>query len=99
MNGLALPEKEIGAYCAAQPICRLSVFGSALTERFGPESDVDLLVELDPAAKVGYFKLVQMEDALSKIVGRQVDLRTVGELSRYFREKVVRQARPIYVRG
>ena len=70
-------------------IRKLSLFGSVLTPRFRPESDVDVLVEFEPGHVPGFLGLAQMELELGAIMGRKVDLRTPGELSRYFRDEVV----------
>ena len=94
-----LPLKEIRAYCETQPIRRLSVFGSALRNELTPESDIDLLVEYLPSAKIGYFELAQQEIDLGELIGWQVDLRTPKELSRHFRQAVVDSARLLYARG
>ena len=93
---LALPLDEIRDYCETQPIARLSVFGSALRNELTPESDIDLLVEYLPSAKIGYFELAQQEIDLGELIGWQVDLRTPKELSRHFRQAVVDSARPIF---
>ena len=95
---LALPLDEIRAYCETQPIHRLSVFGSAARNELTPESDIDLLVEYQPAAKIGYFELAQQEIDLSELIGWQVDLRTPKELSRHFRQDVIDPARQPYAR-
>ena len=94
-----LPEDRIREYCACQPIARLSLFGSALRGGLRPESDVDLLVEYLPDARIGYFELVQQEIDLSELIGSKVDLRTPNELSLIFRQQVVDNARLLYVRG
>ncbi len=95
---LALPGNEIEAFCLRHHIRKLSLFGSILTPRFRPESDVDMLVEFEPGRVPGYFGLVGMEMELSEMLGRKVDLRTPGELSRYFRDEVVAQAAVQYER-
>jgi predicted nucleotidyltransferase len=99
MLDLSKAEDGIRAFCANQPITRLALFGSALTDRFGPHSDVDLLVEFEPEAPVGFFEMAEMETQLGELLGRKVDLRTPQELSRNFRDRVVSAARPLYVRG
>lgn len=71
---------------------KLSLFGSILTERFRDDSDIDMLVEFEPGQVPGLIELSGMEIELSEIVGRKVDLRTAGELSRFFRSKVVASA-------
>ncbi|MDE2819072.1 MAG: nucleotidyltransferase domain-containing protein [Chloroflexota bacterium] len=93
-----LPEDKIREYCATQPIRRLSVFGSALRNELTPESDIDLLVEYLPDARIGYFELAQQEIDLSELIGGKVDLRTPNELSRLFRQEVIENARLLYVR-
>jgi predicted nucleotidyltransferase len=95
---LAIPREEIEAFCLRHHIRRLSLFGSILTPRFRPESDIDVLVEFEPGHVPGYFGLVGMEMELSEKVGRKVDLRTAGELSRYFRDTVVSTAAVQYER-
>ncbi|MDE2857368.1 MAG: nucleotidyltransferase domain-containing protein [Chloroflexota bacterium] len=94
-----LPEDKIREYCATQPIRRLSVFGSALRNELTPESDIDLLVEYLPDARIGYFELAQQEIDLSELIGGKVDLRTPNELSRLFRQEVIENARLLYVRA
>ena len=68
---------------------KLSIFGSALREDFGPESDIDILIEFEPDNIPGFFGLVEMEEELSEIFGREVDIRTSKDLSRYFRDEVL----------
>jgi len=85
-------QDQLAAYCRQNHITRLSVFGSALREDFGPDSDVDLLVEFQPGAVVTLLDMARMEIELSEMVGRKVDLRTPEDLSRYFRERVMAEA-------
>ena len=92
-----LPLEAICGYCAGQPIQRLSVFGSALDGNVGSDSDIDLLVEYKAGSQVGLAFFQHMVD-LSEIIGREVDLRTPEDLSRYFRKSVRERARPIYER-
>jgi len=77
-------------------IRRLALFGSVLRDDFTPQSDVDVLVEFEPSARVSLFDLGGMSVELSQIFGRQVDLRTPEDLSRYFRGSVLREAMPLY---
>ena len=92
-----LPHAEIEALCREHHIRRLALFGSALRDDFTADSDVDVLVEFEPDARIGFFTLVGIEDELTQIVGRKVDLRTAQCLSRYFREQVLAEAKEIYV--
>lgn len=82
--------------CRRRGITRLAVFGSALRDDFRPDSDVDMLVEFAPGRRVGleYFTI---QDELSRIVGRRVDLNTRGWLSERFVHQVLSEARDVYV--
>jgi predicted nucleotidyltransferase len=89
---------RIAAFCRANGIRKLSLFGSALTDRFRDDSDIDLLIEFEPDQRTGYLRMAALERELSEIIGRKADLRTAGELSRHFREDVLRDAVPQYER-
>ncbi len=91
-----LPEDRIREYCASQPIRRLSVYGSAVRNELTPESDIDLLVEYMPDARISYFDMGRQVMAFTEIIGRQVDLCTPKSISRYFRQNVLESAMPIY---
>ena len=95
---IRLPKEKIAAFCQKHHIARLSVFGSALTEDFGPDSDVDFLVEFAPGHVPGYIGLAGMELELSAIIGRKADIRTPAELSKYFRDDVMATAVVQYAR-
>jgi predicted nucleotidyltransferase len=88
--------ERLAAFCRANGIRRLALFGSVLRDDFQPGSDVDLLVEFQPGVKVG-LSFVRLQDELSAIFGRPVDLNTAGGLSKYFRDEVLREAEPLYV--
>ena len=89
---LTIDRERISEFCRRHHIRRLSFFGSVLGDEFGPDSDVDVLVEFRPGAKRGLLRLARMEQELGEILGRKVDLNTPGFLSKYFREKVLAQA-------
>ncbi len=95
-TGISLSEKAINDFCQRYPIRRLSLFGSVLRDDFTPDSDVDVLVEFEPNAGIGYFELVEMQDELNAIFGRSVDLLTPGALSQRFRANVLASAQVIY---
>jgi len=83
--------------CRRYQIRRLSLFGSRLKGTNGPESDVDLLVEFEAGARPSLLTMAGIEIELSPLVGgRKVDLRTAADLSRYFRDEVVRTAEVQY---
>jgi len=96
---IVIPKAKIVEFCRKNHIRKLSLFGSVLQDDFGPESDVDFLVEFDPGYPVGLIRLAGMENELSKLLGRKADLRTPADLSRYFRDEVVRSAEVQYVQG
>lgn len=95
-HGLKLDQERIAEFCRSNGIRKLSLFGSVLRDDFGPESDVDVLVEFEPGARVGLIRLAGLEIELSHIIGRKVDIRTPQDLSRYFRDKVVSTAEVQY---
>ena len=91
---------ELAAFCRTHGIRRLAIFGSALRADFGPESDVDVLVEFAPGRAPGLLGIAGMEIELSALFGgRKVDLRTPEDLSRYFRKDVLETAEVQYVQG
>ena len=89
--------RRIADFCQRHSSTKLSLFGSVLGNDFGDNSDIDVLVEFDPAHIPGW-EFVTMQDELSDLFGRQVDLHTYGSLSRHFRDKVVAAAQVIYER-
>jgi predicted nucleotidyltransferase len=92
-----IPKDLIEEFCRKHHIRKLSIFGSYLREDFGPESDIDFLVEFDPDHIPGLLGIVRMERELSEILGGwKVDLRTAQDLSRYFRNQVVSSAEVQY---
>ena len=89
---LKLSGTELAEFCRRSNIRKLSLFGSTLRGTARPDSDVDVLVELQPGSRVGLIQMARMERELSELIGRKVDLRTPADLSRYFREEVLREA-------
>ncbi len=89
---IQIDHEELAEFCRRNHIRRLALFGSVLTDRFGPQSDVDMLVEYRAGAKVGLLDMAGQEIELTEMVGRKVDLRTPEDLSRYFRDKVLATA-------
>jgi len=95
-QSLKIPRDVIAVFCEQNHIRKLALFGSALREDFRPDSDVDLLVEFEPNARVGLIRLAGMELDLGELLGRKVDLRTPKDLSRHFRDEVVQQAETLH---
>jgi len=93
---IEVPKEKIAEFCRKNHVKRLAFFGSVLRDDFGPNSDVDVLVEFEPGAKVGFIKLAEMEMELEEIIGRKVDLNTAGSLSPYFRAEVLAEAEVAY---
>ncbi|MDX9972180.1 MAG: nucleotidyltransferase family protein [FCB group bacterium] len=91
-RSLTIPKDALIDFCRRNSIHKLALFGSALRDDFGPDSDIDILVEFEPEARVGLIRMAGMELELSALLGRKVDLRTPQDLSRYFRDEVVRDA-------
>jgi predicted nucleotidyltransferase len=90
-------KQEIAGFCERYHIRRLSLFGSVLRADFGPNSDIDVLVEFEPEYVPGFFRLLAAEEELSRFFGgRKVDLRTPQDLSPYFRDEVLAQAEVQY---
>ena len=96
---VSVPRERIAEFCRAHGIKRLAIFGSALRDDFGPESDIDVLVEFEPDRVPGLIRLAGMELELSGLFsGRKVDLRTPEDLSPYFRQDVVDSAEVQYAK-
>jgi uncharacterized protein len=90
-------DEALKAICRRYRIRRLSLFGSTLNGTKRPDSDMDLLVEFEPGAKPGLFTMAEIELQLSPLLGqRKVDLRTAEDLSRYFRDEIIRTAEAQY---
>ncbi|AMO37748.1 nucleotidyltransferase family protein [Thauera humireducens] len=90
-------EKMLIAFCRAHGIRKLSLFGSTLKGTARPDSDIDLLVEFESDRVPGLLGMAELEAELSTLFGgKTVDLRTPGDLSRYFRDDVVRTAETRY---
>ena len=93
---IVLPQAKVAEFCGRHRIRKLALFGSVLRDDFRPDSDVDILVEFEPDCTPGILKIAGMELELSALLGRKVDLRTSAELSRYFRDEVVRESEVQY---
>ncbi len=73
-------------------VVRLAIFGSVARDEAGPESDVDVLVELDPGARVGLFEFVRLKMRLEELLGSPVDLVTKDSLKERLRDEVLEEA-------
>ena len=90
-----MPKEEVSAFCRRHHIRKLAFFGSVLRDDFGPDSDVDVLVEFEPGYVPG-LEFFSMQRELSAILGRKADMNTPQDLSKYFREEVLNGAEVEY---
>jgi len=89
-HGIEIPTEKIAEFCRRNHIRRLAFFGSFLRDDFGPDSDIDILVEYEPGRAPGFLCLFEMEEGLSALLGgRRVDLVTEGFLNRRLRDRVL----------
>jgi hypothetical protein len=93
--GLRLDAERVAEVCRRFGVARLDVFGSVSRGDDGPDSDVDLLYELDPGARLGW-EIENLADELAQIFGRPVDLVSRRALNALLRDQVLADARPVY---
>ena len=97
---LSVSKEQLISFCHKHGIKWLAVFGSALRDDFGPESDVDVLVDFEPERIPGLITLAGIQLELRDLFpGHNVDLRTPDDLSPYFRQEVLETAEVQYVQG
>ena len=95
-HGIQIPDGRLAEFCREHRIRRLALFGSILRDDFGPDSDIDVLVEFEPDTRVGMIRLAGIELQLSELLGRKVDLNTPGFISPYYRDRVLAEAQVQY---
>ncbi|MCB1119223.1 MAG: nucleotidyltransferase domain-containing protein [Chlamydiia bacterium] len=91
-----IPKKDIEEFCKKNHIDALALFGSVLSDQFNSESDIDFLVQFERDHKPSLFGIVRMEEELKVLFQRDIDLKTPFEISKFFREEVIKEAYPIY---
>lgn len=96
LHDVEIPEQAIAEFFRRHGVARLALFGSILRDDFGPESDVDVLVEFHPQVRYSLLDLGGMWVELRQLLGREVDLKTPKDLSAYFRDQVVENAKTLY---
>ena len=99
LENLGISKERLAEFCQRHRIRKLSFFGSILRDDFTADSDIDVLVEFEPEARVGLIRLAGIELELSELLGRKVDLNTPGFLSLYFREEVLKESETHYVKA
>jgi hypothetical protein len=93
---VSVDQEQLAEFCRQNGVRRLAVFGSALRDDFGPDSDVDVLIEFEPGRTPG-LRFFWMQEELSRLFARTVDLHTPASLSQYFRSQVLSEAEDQYV--
>ncbi len=93
---IQIPHAEIADFAKRHGIARVSLFGSALRDDFSASSDVDILIEFLPGQVPGFIRFAGLQLELSRIFGRAVDLKTPADLSVYFRQEILREARLLH---
>ncbi|WP_017324372.1 nucleotidyltransferase family protein [Synechococcus sp. PCC 7336] len=100
---IQLPREKIHEFCQRWQVQELDLFGSVLREDFRPDSDVDVLVEFQPEARRNLLDLVQMEQELAEMFGREVDLLSKSAIEKspnwLRRQAILSTAEPVYVAG
>jgi len=94
-QNIFIPEETVKAFCQRHKISSLALFGSVLGTDFQPDSDVDMLVEFEQGYTPG-FDFFSIQEDLSEVIGRRVELHTPNFLSPHFRENVIREAQVLY---
>lgn len=89
-------QAELAAFCRDNRIRKLALFGSVVRHDFTPDSDIDVLVEFEPEARVGLIRLAGMEIELSRLLGRRVEMHTIKGLNPQFRDEVLAEAQVQY---
>lgn len=93
---IELDKEMLAEFCRRHRIRKMAFFGSVLREDFGPASDVDVLVEFEPEARVGLIRLAGMENELSNLLGRRAEIHTVKGLNPLVRDEVLSAAEVQY---
>jgi uncharacterized protein len=94
---IAIPRDRIEAFCRKWKVADFRFFGSVLRDDFGPESDIDVLVSFAPDARHTLFELAAMEEELTDIMGRKVDLverEGVEQSDNYLRRRSILSGEP-----
>ncbi|MEA2512553.1 MAG: uncharacterized protein QOJ59_2040 [Thermomicrobiales bacterium] len=95
-TGIDLPTEQIADICRRYRVSELSIFGSVLRDDFRPDSDVDLLVEFESDARIGFIELGRLEQELEDLLGRKIDLGTKRSLRPELRDEILGSAPVLY---
>ena len=92
-----IPRKRIAEFCRRWNVNEFALFGSVLRDDFRPNSDIDVLVSIDPKAHIGLFELADMKIELQDMFKRPVDLvEKEGLRNPYRRREILRTAQVVY---
>jgi predicted nucleotidyltransferase len=94
-EGLEIDDERLADICHRYGVARLDLFGSALREDFRAGSDIDLLYEFKPDARVGW-EIYDLQCELEKLFGRPVDLVGRRSIHWYIRDEILAEARPLH---
>ena len=94
--GIVIDDDALAELCQRYHVRELALFGSVLRADFGPESDIDVLVEFEPDAPIGLFEFFELEDALALVLQRRVDLVPKRALKPLIRTHVLDTSRVVY---
>jgi len=83
---------ELETFCRENHITKMSLFGSALRDELKPDSDIDILVEFEKGKAPGLMGFCHIQNLLTDLIGRKVELHTPNDISRFFRDDVVKNA-------
>lgn len=97
LDRVGATREDLDRLCRLHRIKRLSLFGSVLRDDFSAASDIDVLVEFEADARITFFSLARLEEALSALFGRRADVHVPRSLSPHLRDQVLSQARDLYV--
>lgn len=95
-HNIAISEEDLAEICRRYHVRELALFGSILRDDFDETSDIDVLVEFEPNAPIGFIALQDFQEELSTLFGRPVDIVTKPGLNRHFRDPILRSARVVY---
>jgi len=93
---IQIDQRRIVEFCRRHHIRKFAFFGSVLRDDFRPDSDVDVLIEFEPEHVPGLFELMSMQLEFSDMINREADFRLPGDLSHYFRDRVIAEAEVLY---
>jgi len=93
---IEIPEQQLRDFCRRNHIQELALFGSVIGDNFGPDSDIDVLVEFEPDAAIDLFEFSGMRLELLELFGREVDLATPAALKPLIKDKILASKVIIY---